>query len=194
METTKKKLKDLVKTEENVRIHPENQIDELMKSVNAFGQIRPIVTDEDNRILIGNGLYEAMLKANRKTADVLQKKGLSKVQKKKLILADNRLFELGRTNRIAIENILEEITQEEDFDVPGFDEEILKELYGEAEEYLDKMDDYGNLPDDEDISDGTEPKEQREMLLTNPDIEVSKEDGQKKAFVKCEECGNIIWL
>ena len=51
MKVVKMKLADLVKPEKNVRIHTEQQIKEFRRSVEMFGQIRPIVVDEKNIIL-----------------------------------------------------------------------------------------------------------------------------------------------
>ena len=47
------KLSDLKPLENNVRKHSDKQIDELIKSVEQFGQTRAMVIDEDNNILIG---------------------------------------------------------------------------------------------------------------------------------------------
>ena len=57
MKITKIKLADLIPTEKNVRMHPPEQIKEYKRSLEKFGQTKPIVIDEDNNILIGNGLY-----------------------------------------------------------------------------------------------------------------------------------------
>ena len=56
------KLTDMVRPEKNVRIHTEQQLREFERSVKMFGQIRPIVVDEKNVILAGNGLYETLLR------------------------------------------------------------------------------------------------------------------------------------
>ena len=56
MEIITMKLVDLVKPEKNVRIHTEQQLKEFQRSVKMFGQIRPIVVDENNVILAGNCL------------------------------------------------------------------------------------------------------------------------------------------
>lgn len=61
MEIITMKLVDLVKPEKNVRIHTEQQLKEFQRSVKMFGQIRPIVVDENNVILAGNGLYETLI-------------------------------------------------------------------------------------------------------------------------------------
>ena len=56
MKVIKKRLDDLKHPEKNVRIHSEQQIRELKRSLEKFGQTRALVVDENNVILIGNGL------------------------------------------------------------------------------------------------------------------------------------------
>lgn len=69
MQTIIKKLAELVQPEKNVRIHTEKQLQEFEKSVRMFGQIRPIVIDENNVILAGNGLYETLKRMGRGEAE-----------------------------------------------------------------------------------------------------------------------------
>ena len=61
MKVTKKPLSDLRRPERNVRMHTDKQLKEFRRSVEMFGQIRPIVVDEAGVILAGNGLYETLL-------------------------------------------------------------------------------------------------------------------------------------
>ena len=68
MKIQKVKLHDLKPLEKNVRKHTDTQINELMRSVKQFGQTRAIVLDENNNILIGNGLYEALKRAGAEVA------------------------------------------------------------------------------------------------------------------------------
>ena len=121
------KLKDLIKPEKNVRIHTEQQMKEFQRSVKMFGQIRPIVVDEKNVILAGNGLYDALIAIGKETADVYQYNNLTENQKKKLMIADNKIFSLGFENLETFNSFLEEL--QGDLDIPGFDEEILKSVY-----------------------------------------------------------------
>lgn len=46
MKVIKKKLTELHRPERNVRIHSDKQIAEFKRSIEMFGQIRPIVIDE----------------------------------------------------------------------------------------------------------------------------------------------------
>ena len=65
MKVTIKKLSVLKHPEKNVRIHSEQQIRELKRSLEKFGQTRALVIDENNIILIGNG-YREKDKAERR--------------------------------------------------------------------------------------------------------------------------------
>ena len=94
----KKRLDELRHPDKNVRIHSEQQIRELKRSLSRFGQTRALVVDENNIILIGNGLYDAMLDLGYTEADVYVKTGLSENDKKKLMIADNRTYSLGIDN------------------------------------------------------------------------------------------------
>ena len=94
-------LAALVKPEKNVRIHTEQQLKEFQRSVEMFGQIRPIVIDENNTILAGNGLYDTLIAMGKKTADVYQYDDLTENQKKKLMIADNKIFNLGYTKLLS---------------------------------------------------------------------------------------------
>ena len=92
------KLADLIKPEKNVRIHTEQQLKEFRRSIKMFGQIRPIVVDENNVILAGNGLYDTLISMGAETADVYKYDNLTENQKKKLMIADNKIFSLGIEN------------------------------------------------------------------------------------------------
>ena len=56
MNVTRKLLSELRRPERNVRMHTDKQLKEFRRSIEMFGQIRPIVVDEDGVILAGNGL------------------------------------------------------------------------------------------------------------------------------------------
>ena len=56
MNVTRKLLSELRRPERNVRMHTDKQLKEFRRSIEMFGQIRPIVVDEDGVILAGDGL------------------------------------------------------------------------------------------------------------------------------------------
>lgn len=214
MNVTTMLISELKKPERNVRIHTEQQIKEFERSIKMFGQIRPIVVDENNVILAGNGLYDTLLKMGRDTAEVYKFDNLTEKQKKKLMIADNKIFSLGIENLDTLNVFLEEM--QGDLDIPGFDEEILKQMVSDAEEVTEKIAEYGTL-DDAEIANIKANAARQEQKITSMESKNSGFDSnladnpQKLAdgitgegmaeettdirkFVICPNCGEKIWL
>lgn len=206
MTITTMKLSDLVKPERNVRIHTEQQIKEFERSIRMFGQIRPIVVDEANTILAGNGLYDTLVKMGFETAEVYKYDNLTENQKRKLMIADNKIFSLGIENIDTLNAFLEEL--QGDLDIPGFDEEILKQMVSDAEDVTQKIAEYGALDkaEIENIKNNSARQEQRysaeqqvEPAGTGAEPEAAEGDmpdetAEIRKFVICPNCGEKIWL
>lgn len=204
MNVVKMKLSALKRPERNVRMHTEKQLKEFERSVTMFGQIRPIVVDDDLTILAGNGLYETLLRMGREEADVLKMSDLTENQKKKLMLADNRIYGLGIDDNSTLDAFLAEL--QNDLDIPGYDEEILQSMMAEASEVTDQIKEYGIL-DPVEVQEINAAKERKaQMIESNPyekaDLmsaqpepvsqpEPEEPEGQ---FVICPKCGEKIWL
>lgn len=213
------KLSELTAPEKNVRIHTEKQLREYEKSVRMFGQIRPIVIDENNTILAGRGLYDTLLRMGMETAECYQYVDLTENQKKKLMIADNKIFSLGIENLDTLNEFLEDL--QGDLDIPGFDEEILKQMVAGADEVTEKLAEYGTLDDEEikNIQAANEKREQKEVSTVEqshplpaptyaasdnvaPPQYVTPPDSQDpigpaanvQKFVICPNCGEKIWL
>ena len=173
-----------------------------------FGQIRPIVVDEGGTILAGIGLYDTMLRMGEKEADVYQLKSLTPTQKKKLMIADNKIFNLGVENLEVLNEFFEEL--KDDLDIPGFDEEILKQMVSEAEDITSKLSEYGTLDEDEirsikeaadrreqqmQASQGEQQAEQATAAIVQQEPTADNEDPTEiRKFVVCPKCGEKIWL
>ena len=143
MKLEKIQLSKLVPLERNVRKHNDKQVDEFVRSLNDNGQTRPFVIDENNNILIGNGMYAAMLKRGDTEAYALRKTGLTEKQKKKLVLSDNKIFSLGTDNYEVIQEYINEIVEEGDYDIAGYDEDIVREMTRTADEIINDVMSYG---------------------------------------------------
>lgn len=212
MQTIKKKLSELIQPEKNIRTHTKKQLQEFEKSVHMFGQIRPIVIDENNIILAGNGLYETLQNMQYEEAECYQYTNLSENQKKKLMIADNKIFSLGLDNLDTLNEFIEEL--QGDLEIPGFDEEVLQQMISSADEITEKIVEYGTL-DEEEIQNIKESKERREQkviesptythaenvteavpeALTQKPITIQKsESSEVENFVVCPKCGEKIWL
>lgn len=217
MKVIKKRLDDLKHPEKNVRIHSEQQIRELKRSLEKFGQTRALVVDENNVILIVNGLYEAMVSLGYQEASVYVKTELSENDKKKLMIADNKTYALGIDNLDTLNEFLEEL--QGDLDIPGYDEEILQQMVADADEVTEKISEYGTLDESEiqKIKEANEKREQKaaaaeisdnnsENSSENPNTsdnqsserqnttETEPEITETRKFVICPNCGEKIWL
>lgn len=59
MKVTEVSIDKVILAEKSVRMHTEIQVKEFARSLEMFGQIRPIVVDGKYNIVCGNGLYLA---------------------------------------------------------------------------------------------------------------------------------------
>lgn len=127
MEITLKDPKKLTPYERNNKKHSPEQIAHIANSLQQFGFVQPIVTDENGIIIIGHARREAAIKLKMKTVPVLEKADLTEEQTKRLRLLDNRLGDLGEYD---IDNVLAEIEDLGDADLKA----LFSNLYPAAEE------------------------------------------------------------
>lgn len=213
MKIVKKKLSELKRPEKNMRMHTDKQLVEFRRSVQMFGQIRPIVIDENSVMLAGNGLYDTLLSLNYAEADCIVVSGLSENEKKKLMLADNRIFDLGVDDMAAFDAIIAELG--DDLDVPGYDEDLLKTILADSDDVDDIISSYGLVDDDKrkEISSAVDTyhrqeeqfaKESEEIIPCAQDnsesspanaADVSDEKTEPiRKYITCPHCGEKIWL
>lgn len=220
MKTEQYNLNDLKYPESNVRVHGAKQIEELKRSYNKFGQIRPVVTDKDGVILAGNGLVQALTELGVEKVEVLPMKNLSDNDKKKLMIADNKIYNLGRDDNDALFAMLESL--DGDYDVPGFEDDTLKELLADLDDVDDSVMNYGTIDDVERetferagsnlekrteqarVEREEETEEQEEQRVNRDGAyreteNYSPEDdennkGDVRKSVRCPHCGETVWL
>ncbi len=210
MQIKKVNIDKLKLADENVRMHPTKQINEYVRSLKMFGQIKNAVVDEEYNVLVGNGLILALKQMKIKEVSVLIKKGLSDNEKKKLMLSDNKVFSLGVDDLNTIDKFIENLVG--DLDIPGFDESILNSMVATAEQVTEEVLQYGVLDDEkvEEIRNAPEPilyetkKEEttpqnnfEENQIKNETISTVDEEietQEEKIKIKCAKCGDDIWL
>jgi DNA modification methylase len=98
-------IKDLKHDPENAREHTPRNIGMIVDALHEVGAARSIVIDEKNQILAGNGTIDAagqagitklrIIEADGNEIIAVRRKGLSKEQKRRLALYDNRAGELA---------------------------------------------------------------------------------------------------
>ena len=124
MELTRVDLSKLKLDDKNARKHSARNIEEIKRSLEEFGQHRALVVQRStNKILIGNGMYQAMKSLGWKDADVYFVDDSDREAAKRA-LADNRTSDLSEWDA----GVLSELVGSLDFDIPGFNEDELKDL------------------------------------------------------------------
>lgn len=192
MQTVTKKLSELRRPDKNVRLHGDRQIKEYMRSIEMFGQIRPLVIDDENVVLAGNGLLTALQQLGRETADCYVVSNLTPNQKKKLMLVDNKIFELGVNDTNVFDELLRDL--DGDLDIPGYDDELLKVLTANAKEADEIINSYGAFSEETVQAMKTAqpwtPQAQQPLMPQQQ----SEPTQSIQRYVTCPKCGEKIWL
>ncbi len=198
MKVIVKNLSEIRPAAKNIRRHTEKQITEYVRSLEMFGQVKPIIVDENGEIICGNGLYEALKRMGRAKCDCYVMTGLSEKQKKKLMLADNRVYELGITDMDAFDDIIRELNG--DIDVPGWDEDLLATMNATIDDVNEAVSSYGAY-DQADVETVTDHRPAVEGSTAPPapaPLPNGSENGESAAetqrFVICPKCGERICL
>jgi len=84
-------IEKLIPYEKNNKIHNEEQIKKIARSIREVGFRTPIQVDENRVILAGHGRLEGAKRAKLKEVPVIQYTDLTEEQKKKFRILDNRL-------------------------------------------------------------------------------------------------------
>ena len=204
------KLEDLKLAENNVRLHPKRQIEEYKRSLTKFGQTKNAVIDEDNNVLIGNGLVIAARELGWEEVYAIQRNDLSDNDKLKIMVSDNKIYGLGVDNLDVLDDIFHKLIG--DLDIPGYDEETLKSMVAEAEGVTNTIGEYGVLDETqiESIKNRAEPKAYalpetedttahpesiaEEPITTVAENANTEDDNEDKVKITCPDCEAIIWL
>jgi DNA modification methylase len=75
----------------NARTHSDAQVAEIAGSIRAFGFTNPILAGEDGDVVAGHGRLAAARLLGLSEVPVIVLRGLSEVQRRQLMLADNRI-------------------------------------------------------------------------------------------------------
>ena len=133
----------------NARTHSKRQLDQIARSIEAFGFTNPVLTDEHDTILAGHGRLEAARKLGWHEVPTLRIEGMTSAEKRAYVIADNRIAERAGWDRelLAAElGVLSDLLIEVDLDVtitgfePGEVDGILADFSTEAPDPADEVD------------------------------------------------------
>ena len=122
--------------ENNVKIHTDEQIEQIIVSIQKYGNNDPIAIDENNTIIEGHGRFLALKRLGYTTIPVIKLGHLTDEQKREYILIHNKLTMNTGFDMKKLEKELDEI--ETDLSIYGFEQ--FEEFFEEMEEELEEID------------------------------------------------------
>ena len=118
----------------NSRKHSDEQVAQIAASIKEFGWTNPILVDGDSGLIAGHGRLLAARKLGMAKVPVIELAHLSELQKKALIIADNKLALNSDWDNELLMIELQELNNEDyDLSVLGFDQDELDALLNPIE-------------------------------------------------------------
>ena len=122
----------LVPSPRNARKHPKAQIAEIAGSIAAFGFANPILVDPDGEVIAGHGRLAAAKQLGISVVPVIVISGLTDLQKRELMLADNRIALNAGWNREMLDRELKDLALfGADLEALGFSAAELNQALGQ---------------------------------------------------------------
>ena len=170
MQVEEVKISDIENHPNNPKVHNDNQIRLIEKSIKKFGYTNPVILSADGTILAGHARVKAAIQMGQDTIPCIRTK-LTGKDADAYLIADNRLTELAQYDRDVLSDLLSDLPKDL-VDLTGFDTvQVDALLSGE------------DIPDIEKFISDTVPDFQ-----PIPEEEVPRLDEKKK--VCCPECGH----
>lgn len=140
------KLSEIKPYENNTKLHPKEQIEQIKSSILQFGFNDPIAIDIENIIVEGHGRYLACIELGHEEIEVIRLGHLTEVQRRAYSIAHNKLTMNSEFDLVKLEFELEALNFE------GFDLELTGFELPELEtEFPDLFQDKSMIEDEENI-------------------------------------------
>lgn len=114
-------MNEIIPYEDNAKLHPERQVEQIKASINEFGFNDPIAIDENNVVIEGNGRLMAIKELGYEEVDCIRIEGLTEDQKRAYILVHNQLT---MNTGFDIEILNKELERIKGIDMRQFDFEL----------------------------------------------------------------------
>jgi DNA modification methylase len=143
------KIEKLIPYSKNSRTHSDEQVSQIAASIKEFGWTNPILIDGLKGIIAGHGRLKAATKLGMTEVPVIELSHLTEMQKRALIIADNKLaLNAGWDNQTLLAEL--EALKLEGFDLKltGFSEDEIFSLEPKEIEGLIDDNDAPEIPDE----------------------------------------------
>ena len=124
MEIIKVKLDDIKPYKNNAKEHPQEQIEQIKKSIQEFGNNDPIAIDENDIIIEGHGRYYALQQLGYDEVECIRLTHLTEDQKKAYILVHNKLAMNTDFDKNILREELDKLFEKIDMEQYGFGVQI----------------------------------------------------------------------
>ena len=112
---------ELVPYVRNARTHSAAQVTQIARSIKEFGFVNPILVGQDKVIVAGHGRLMAAQELGMTTVPVIVLGHLDELQRRALVLADNRLAEQASWDEELLKAELQALDEMDfDLDLVGF--------------------------------------------------------------------------
>ena len=170
MKIEKINISEITEYENNAKLHPREQIEQIKKSIQEFGNNDPIAIDENNVIIEGHGRYKALKELGFDEVEVIRLSHMSEEQKRAYILVHNKLT---MNSDFDIDILQLELDDIEDIDMSDFGFEP-EDDFKTTEQKLRENDYSGSLVDDFIIKFAKKLKNNRFAIVTISDVRDKK--------------------
>jgi DNA modification methylase len=116
----------------NTRIHDDDQIKKVAKSIEEFGFLNPVLIDESNMIIAGHCRVLAAQLLSLEKIPCIQLNHLSDAQKRAFMIADNKLALDASWNLELLKLEIDKLKElDYDFSITGFNDDECSKLFKE---------------------------------------------------------------
>lgn len=114
-------IDEIIPYENNAKLHPQEQIEQIKKSILEFGNNDPIAIDKNNVIIEGHGRLLALKELGYKEVEIIKLEHLTEEQRKAYTLIHNKLT---MNTDFDMDLLIEELQNIQDIDMGDFDFDI----------------------------------------------------------------------
>lgn len=133
-----RQIKDLKPYKKNAKKHTKEQVEKIANSIKEFGFTQPVIIDKNMEVVAGHGRILGAKKAGIKNVPTVMLEELTEEQIKAYRLVDNKLNE-SEWDYNLLDEELENLTEDIDMNLFGFDTRSLKDLFEEEQEVKFKV-------------------------------------------------------